>query len=105
MTQTPNQILKDNQARRSGSAPVRKLDMGYVSMRIPQHDDPKTQTIGYKTLTRLFPDLVAEDPVVRLAAWKNLEDSELGAKYRVTERSPSQVRRAVKRGNKGIIVK
>lgn len=104
-TPTANQVLKDNQARRDGQAPVRKLDDGYVSLRIPERDDPKTGVIGYYTLIRLFPELKSTDPVVRLAAWKNLEDSELGDMYRVTKRSPKQVRRATRHGNKGIIVK
>lgn len=104
-TPTPHHVLKDNQKRRDGVGPVRKLDDGYVSMRIPEYDDPKTGVIGYYTLVRLFPELKAEDPVVRLAAWKNLESSELGNVYRVTERSPNQVKRAVKRGNQGIIIK
>ena len=102
---TSNQILRDNQQRRSGSAPVRKLDDGYVSMKIPERDDPKTGTIGYYTLVRLFPDLKSKDPQLRLNAWKILEASELGAIYRVTERSPAQVQRAVRRGNQGIIIK
>lgn len=90
-------ILDDNQKRRNGSAPVRRLDEGYVALRIPEKD--------YYMLTRFFPDLKSKDEVVRLAAWKNLEASELGDKYRVTKRSPRQVQRAVRYGNKGIIVK
>ena len=84
---------------------MRTLDDGYVSMRIPEKDDPTTGVIGYYTLTRLFPELKAEDPTVRLAAWKNLEASELGDVYRVTQRSPNQVKRMVQRGNQGIIIK
>ena len=104
-TPTPNHVLHDNHARRLGRAPVRRLDEGYVSMRIPEKDDPKTGVIGYHTLCRLFPELKAEDPQVRLRAWKILEASELGDMYRVTERSPAQVKRMSQRGNKGIIVK
>lgn len=104
-TPTPNHVLHDNYARRQGRAGVRKLEEGYVSMRIPERDDPKTGVIGYRTLVRLFPELRAEDPTIRLQAWKRLEASELGEMYRVTQRSPSQVRRAAKRGNQGIIVK
>ncbi len=102
---TPNQVLEDNQKRRQGSAPVRRLDDGYVAMKIPERDDPKTGVIGYYTLVRLFPELKDPDPVIRLAAWKNLEASELGDMYRVTKRSPAQVKRATRHGNKGIIVK
>lgn len=104
---TPNahHVLKDNQARRAGLAPVRSLEDGYVAMRIPQDDDPKSGVIGYHTLCKLFPELKAEDPTVRLAAWKNLEASELGDAYRVTEHSPLQVQRIVRRGNRGIIIK
>lgn len=104
-TPTPRHVLKDNQARRNGQAPVRKLDEGYVAMRIPTTDDPAKGIIGYKTLMRLFPELQSKDPQVRLAAWKTLEASELGDMYRVTERSPLQVKRAVRHGNQGIIVK
>ncbi len=103
-TPSPNQVLKDNQKRRNGG-PVRRLEDGYVSLRIPTHDDPQSGVIGYKTLTNLFPELKAEDPTVRLAAWKTLEASELGDVYRVTERSPNRVRRAVRHGNQGIIIK
>ncbi len=104
-TPSPHRVLKDNQARREGVAPVRNLDDGYVSMRIPQWDDPKTGVPGYHTLCNLFPELKAEDPVVRLAAWKNLEASELGDLYRVTKRSPKQVKKATRYGNQGIIIK
>lgn len=104
-TPTPHHVLHDNHARRNGQAPVRKLDEGYVAMRIPTEDDPKTGVIGYRTLMRLFPELKDEDPTVRLKAWKILEASELGDMYRVTERSPLQVQRAVRHGNKGIIIK
>jgi hypothetical protein len=104
-TPSANQVLRDNHARREGRGPVRRLDEGYVSMRIPEKDDPKTGVIGYYTLCRLFPELKAEDPTIRLQAWKRLEASELGDMYRVTEHSPAQVRRMVKRGNQGIIIK
>jgi hypothetical protein len=104
-TPTPNEVLADNQQRRNGSAPVRKLEEGYVSMRIPENDDPKTGVIGYRTLVRLFPQLVSKDPQERLQAWKDLEAGELGDMYRVTERSPLQVQRAVRHGNKGIIIR
>lgn len=103
-TPSANQVLKDNQKRRNGG-PVRKLDDGYVSLRIPEHDDPKSGIIGYYTLVNLFPELRSEDPTVRLKAWKDLEASELGDAYRVTERSPNRVKRAVRHGNQGIIVK
>jgi hypothetical protein len=102
---TANQILDANNKLRSDASSVRRLDDGYVSMRIPEKDDPKTGIIGYYTLIRLFPDLKHPDNSIRLRAWKILEASELGAVYRVTQRSPQQVQRAVKRGNQGIIVK
>lgn len=92
-----NQILDDNAQRRSGALPVTRLDDGYVALKIPEDD--------FQVLVMMFPELKAKDPVVRLAAWKNLEASELGDKYRVTKRSPNQVRRATALGNKGIIVK
>lgn len=95
--QSRNQVLEDNKQRRQGSAPVRRLDDGYVALKIPEHD--------YKLLCVLFPELRSKDPVVRLAAWKNLEASEMGDKYRVTKRSPRQVKAATRQGNRGIIVK
>lgn len=90
-------ILDENVKHRNGTLPVRRLDEGYVALKIPEDD--------YYILTRLFPELKAKDPVVRLAAWKNLEASELGDKYRVTKHSPNQVKRIAKYGNQGIIVK
>ena len=90
-------ILDDNKKRRDGSLPVRRLDEGYVALKIPVED--------HKILCMLFPELNDKDPVVRLAAWKNLEASEIGDKYRVTRHSPAQVKRMTRHGNKGIIVK
>ena len=90
-------ILDDNVKRRNGSSPVRTLDEGYVALKIPEAD--------FYILTKLFPELKSKDNVVRLAAWKNLEASELGDKYRVTRHSPNQVKRITRHGNKGIIVK
>lgn len=90
-------ILEDNRLRRNGSLPVTRLDEGYVALKIPETD--------YKVLCMVFPELKDTDPTVRLAAWKNLEASELGDKYRVTQRSPNQVKRATRHGNSGIIVK
>lgn len=94
----PGRVLQLNQAisRGNADAPTR-LDDGYVSLRIP--------TSEYRKLVLLFPDLKDPDPVVRLAAWKNLEASELGDRYRVQKRSPRQVQRATRAGNKGIIVR
>ena len=92
-----NKILDENVKHRNGSLPVTRLQEGYVSLKIPERD--------YYVLTRLFPELKSKDPVVRLAAWKNLEASELGDKYRVTKHSPAQVKRIAKHGNQGIIIK
>ena len=89
-----NRILEANAAVRSGSLPVRKLEEGYVALRIPTED--------WKVLRRIYPDLESKDHKVRLAAWKKLEASELGDKYRVTKRSPRQVLRSP---NNRIIVK
>lgn len=91
-------ILDANEGIRRGSinAP-RKLDEGYVAFRIPEQD--------FKVLRVLYPDLVSKDNETRLKAWKRLEASAIGERYRVTARSPQQVRRASRHGNKGIIVK
>ncbi len=97
MRRTPNraQILEANNRIRRGNTPLpTKLDEGYVALRIPTDD--------YKVLRVLFPDLESEDPQIRLKAWKALEASEVGDKYRVQERSPLQVKRS---NNHGIIVK
>ena len=79
-------ILEANQAVRNGSLPVRKLEEGYVALRIPTED--------WKVLRRLYPELESKDHTIRLKAWKKLEASPIGDKYRVTQRSPSQVKRA-----------
>lgn len=106
-TPTPKHVLKDNQARREGVAPVRSLDDGYVSMRIPEKTTVVDGVVvpGYNALCQMFPELRSDDHAVRLAAWKNLEAGELGDLYRVTKRSPKQVQRATRHGNSGIIVK
>ena len=90
-------ILDDNKKRRDGSLPVTRLEEGYVAFKIPERD--------YKVLTRLFPELVSPDEVVRLAAWKNFEASELAERYRVTKHSPRQASHIARHGNRGIIVK
>jgi len=92
-----SKILDENVQHRNGSRPVTRLEEGYVALKIPERD--------YYILTRLFPELKSKDEVVRLAAWKNLEASELGDKYRVTKHSPAQVKRIARQGNQGIIVK
>lgn len=92
-----NQVLTANANCRKGSNPVRRLDDGYVSLRIP--------TADFQVLRFLYPELNHPDPDIRLAAWKQLEASEVGDKYRVTQRSPKQVQRAARYGNQGIIVK
>lgn len=92
------QVLDANKAIQSGQAPAaRRLDEGYVALRIPEDDWP--------LLIRLDPELISTDHAVRLAAWKRLEASPLGDAYRTTERSPLRVQRAARHGNQGIIVK
>ena len=71
-----NRILEHNQQVRNGSAPVRKLDEGYVALKIPVED--------WQVLRKVYPELEAKDHTTRLKAWKKLEASELGEKYRVT---------------------
>lgn len=95
---TPEQVVDLNQkiSRGNDDAP-RRLEDGYVSMRIPTQE--------YHRLLRLFPDLKNPDPVIRLAAWKDLEAGELGDRYRVQKRSPRQVLNATRKGQLGIIVK
>ncbi len=98
-----NIILKANQKVRDGG--VAKLEDGFPALRIPKKDDPKTGVPGYSTLLKLFPELASHDPDERLRAWWFLYESEAGEPYRVTERSALQVKRAVRHGNQGIIVK
>lgn len=82
-----NRILEANAAIRNGSLPrPARLEEGYVALRIPTED--------WKVLRRIYPELESKDHTTRLKAWKKLEASELGDKYRVTQRSPSQVKRA-----------
>lgn len=86
-------ILKDNQARREGTAarPTR-LDDGYVSFRIPTKD--------YPVLVRKFPELDSKDHDIRLAAWHKFAQSPEAIPYLVV-RTPRQV----KQSPRGIIVK
>lgn len=98
MIPTRKQVLALNRDVRQGTAPrPRRLEEGYVSMRIPTRD--------YKLLKRYDPELFHPDHEVRLRAWKRLEAGPLGDVYRVTERSPLEVRRAARHGNRGIIVR
>jgi len=90
-------ILDDNKKRRDGVLPVRKLDEGYVAFKIPESD--------FKILCGWFPEMKATDPVVRLAAWKNFEASEMAERYRVTRHSPQHANRIARHGPKGIIIK
>lgn len=95
---TRKQVLVANQQIRQGSTPLpTRLDDGYVSLRIPQQDWP--------VLRKWDPELESPDPEIRLKAWKRLEASPLGDLYRVQLRSPAQVKRATRHGNRGIIVK
>lgn len=98
MTPKRNTVLEANNRIRSGSTPLpRRLEDGYVSMRIPERD--------WKVLKRWDPELVSRDAETRLRAWKRLEAGPLGDLYRVTARSPLQVNRAAKLGNSGVIVR
>lgn len=86
-------ILKHNQAIREGTAEQpKRLEEGYVSLRIPVEDWP--------ALRRMFPELESKDHAIRLAAWHKFRESPIGEKYLVT-RTPNQVRKS----QKGIIVK
>ena len=92
---TRQQILEVNKQFRQGSLQKPNApDVGYVSMVIPTKD--------FKILKIIYPDLASKDAQVRLKAWKKLEASALGEVYRVTRRSPNQVRRS---NNHRIIVK
>ena len=85
-------ILKDNRLRREGRAPVRRLDEGEVTFKIPPED--------MKVLARLFPELVSKEHAIRLAAWHKFRNTPMAEKYLVT-RTP----RLVVNSPKGIIVK
>ncbi len=99
------QILKMNQAMREGVSPAAtRLDDGFTEFRIPVDDDKKRGIPGYHTLMRLFPELRAPDPDVRRTAWERLRNSELGALYLVVK-TPRQVKRETRYGNRGIITK
>lgn len=73
-----NRILDHNYQARQGNAPVRKLEEGYVALKIPVED--------WQVLRKVYPELEAKDHTTRLKAWKKLEASALGEKYRVTPR-------------------
>lgn len=73
-----NRILEHNHQARLGNAPVRKLEEGYVALKIPLED--------WTVLKRVYPELQSKDKDIRLKAWKKLEASALGEKYRVTPR-------------------
>lgn len=95
---TRNQVLEANQRIRSGNSPLpTRLDDGYVALRIPKRDWP--------ILRKWDPELESHDHEIRLKAWKRLEAGPLGELYRVTARSPSQVKRSTRHGNRGIIVR
>ena len=95
---TRKQVLEANQQIRQGSTPLpTRLDDGYVALRIPKRDWP--------VLRKWDPELESLDPEIRLKAWKRLEAGPLGELYRVQKRSPKQVQRATRHGNKGIIIK
>ena len=86
-------ILEHNQALREGRLPSpQRLDDGEVVFKIPTQD--------MKVLARIYPDLISTEHDVRLAAWKKLRGTPVGAKYLVT-RTPAQV----KRSPAGIIIK
>jgi len=84
-------ILDNNAALRQGEG-ARRLEDGEVTFRIPTED--------MKVLQRIYPELVAKDHAVRLAAWKKFRSSPVAEKYLVV-RTPAQVRRS----QKGIIIK
>ena len=85
-------ILEDNQKRRDGRLPVRRLDEGEVTFKIPKKDMAR--------LARKYPDLVAKDHTTRLAAWHKFRQTAEAEKYLVT-RTPRQVRNS----QGGIIVR
>ena len=69
-------ILEHNKQLQLGNAPVRRLEEGYVALKIPMED--------WTVLRKLFPELESKDKDIRLKAWKTFEGSELGEMYRVT---------------------
>ena len=84
-------ILDNNAALRQGEG-ARRLEDGEVTFRIP--------TADMKVLARIYPELVATDNAVKLAAWKKFRSSPVAEKYLVV-RTPRQV----KNSQRGIIVK
>ncbi len=90
-------ILKanDNIRRGNGVGP-RQLDDGEVAFAIPTED--------YDKLKRVFPELFSLDAAERNWAWRAFRDTPLGEHYMV-QRTPRQVRRSTRHGNRGIIIK
>ena len=85
-------ILSDNVKRRDGRLPVRRLEEGEVTFKIPTKD--------MAMLSRKYPDLVSKDHTTRLAAWHKFRRTCEAEKYLVT-RTPRQVRNS----QRGIIVR
>lgn len=95
---TTRQVLEANHKIRTGNSPKpTDLPDGYVSLRIPEDHWP--------VLRRFDPELESPDHEIRLKAWKRLESGPLGELYRVTPRSPAEVRRSTRHGNRGIIIR
>lgn len=84
-----NQVLEANRRARDGIDPVRRLDCGETTFRIPEEDWP--------VLRKLYPALASKNGGERFEAWKQFRDSPLGVLYSVA-RTPQQVRRDQRRG-------
>lgn len=93
---TTRGVLEANHEIRQGRAPIpTALDDGVVDMRIPKDH--------YRLLVIIFPELESHDHDERMAAWRALYEA--APEYRVQLRSPKQVQRQTRLGNKGIIIK
>lgn len=84
-----NEVFDANRRAREGVDPVRRLDCGETTFRIPEAD--------FFALRKLFPALASSDGKERFEAWKRFRESPFAERYLVV-RTPQQVRRDQRRG-------
>ncbi len=96
MRPTRDDVLKANRERREKELKARRLEDGFVEMRIPEADFP--------VLCKLYPGLEAHDHDEREAAWRDFRHSPIAKQYMVVA-TPREVQRKVRHGNKGVIVR
>lgn len=95
-TPSRDQVLNANRAIRDGNhQKPRRLDEGFVEMRIPEDDWP--------VLCAMY-GLDATEHHELEANWKRFRNSPIAEQYMVVD-APATVQRKIRHGNKGIIVR